>query len=263
LAALVLLLVARRGRALYVAVIAMACLAGPVALAQLLWAPRAQVIGTVLAATAVVVVYLAPRATILLARLPIPRVPTAGEPLDEIETQGGVAVEGVSALGKQIIPTGASLVDHVGRARDQLAGILSAAAVLAVIGCYEALPVGGGMSWQATLFTVAVATVLCLRGRSHHDLVQSATLIGAGLLIAVAVVAKTATHAEGWRLDSALALSALMGLLVVCGLVAPSIEFSPLSRRWTEILEFVAIVLVFPLACSIMHVYGVFRDLRV
>ena len=47
-----------------------------------------------------IVVYLAPRVTIALSKLPIPRVPTAGEPLDDIETQGGTTVEGVNAVGQ-------------------------------------------------------------------------------------------------------------------------------------------------------------------
>ena len=156
--------------------------------------------GAVLATVSVIVVYLAPRVTILLSKLPIPRVPTAGEPLDDIETQGGTTVEGVNAVGKQIIPTEEGLIERVRRANEYLTGILVAAALAAVVGCYLAVDVSNGFFWQGTAFAAAVATVLCLRGRSHHDLVQSATLIGSGLVIAIAVIVKTAVNLDDWQI---------------------------------------------------------------
>jgi type VII secretion integral membrane protein EccD len=263
LAALLLLLSCRRGRSLYTAVIALAVFGAPAALGQMLLNPNPRAVGAILTTVAVIVVYLAPRVTIMLSSLPVPRVPTAGEPLDDIETQGGTAVEGVNAVGKQVIPTEEGLIDRVRRARDQLTGIVAAAAILAVVGCYWALDVGNGFFWQGTAFAIAVATVLCLRGRSHHDLIQSAVLIGGGLVVALAVVVKIATFVDGWQVDAAVALVALTALLVGCGLVAPRLEFSPVMRRWVEILEYAAIGLVFPLACSIIRLYTFFRELRI
>jgi type VII secretion integral membrane protein EccD len=257
------LLRSRRGRALYTTVIALSVLGAPAALAQILWNPTPRAVGAILATVAVIVVYLAPRVTIMLARLPVPRVPTAGEPLDDIETQGGTAVEGVNAVGRQVVPTEEGMADQVRRARDHLTGIVTAAAILAGIGCYGALDVSNGFFWQGTVFGLAVATVLCLRGRSHHDLVQSAVLIGGGLVIVLAVITKTAIFVPGWQVNAAIALVALTALLVVCGLVAPGLEFSPVTRRRVEILEYVAIATVFPLACSIIRLYAFFRELRV
>jgi type VII secretion integral membrane protein EccD len=263
LVALLLLLSSGPGRSLYTAVIALALFGAPAAMAQMLLNPNPRTVGAILATVAVIVVYLAPRATIMLSRLPVPRVPTAGEPLDDIETQGGIAVAGVNAIGKQVIPTEEGMTDQVRRARDHLAGIVAAAAILAIVGCYYALDVGNEFFWQGPAFAIAVATVLCLRGRSHHDLVQSAVLIGGGLVIGVAVIVKTATFVKGWQVNAAVALVALTVLLVVCGLVAPRLEFSPVLRRRVEILEYVAIGLVFPLACWIIGLYALFRGLRI
>jgi type VII secretion integral membrane protein EccD len=263
LVALLQLLISGRGRPLYTAVITVAVFGAPAALAQLLLNPNPRAVGAIVATVAVIVVYLAPRATIVLSRLPVPRVPTAGEPLDDIETQAGTAVEGVNAIGKQVIPTEEGMTDQVRRAREYLTGIVAAAAILAVVGCYCALDVGNGFFWQGTVFSIAVATVLCLRGRSHHDLVQSAVLIGGGLVTVLAVIVKEATFVDGWQVNAAVALVALTVLLVVCGLVAPRLEFSPVMRRWVEILEYVAIGLVFPLACSIIRLYPFFRELRI
>jgi type VII secretion integral membrane protein EccD len=263
LVALVQLLVSGRGRPLYTAVIAVAVFGIPAALAQLLLNPNPRAVGTISATVAVIVVYLAPRVTISLSRLPVPRVPTAGEPLQDIETMGGTAVEGVSAVGKQVIPTEEGMTERVRRASEYMSGIVAAAAILAIVGCYLAVDVSAGFFWQGTAFAVAVATVLCLRGRSHHDLIQSAVLIGGGLVIAFAVIVKTATHVDGWQVNAALALVALTVLSILCGLVAPRVEFSPVMRRWVEILEYVAIGLVFPLAGSIIGLYAYFRGLRI
>lgn len=261
--ALLVLLISGRGRALYTAVIAVSVLCAPAAVAEMLLNPNPRSIGAILTTVAVIVVYLAPRTTIMLSKLPVPRVPTAGEPLDDIETQGGTTVEGVNAIGKQIIPTEEGMTERVRRANEYLTGIIAAAAIAAAIGCYLAVDVSNGFFWQGTAFSIAVATVLCLRGRSHHDLVQSAMLIGGGLVIAVAMIVKTATSLDGWQVNGAVALVALMALVVATGLVAPRLEFSPVARRRVEILEYIAIGLVFPLACWIIRLYAFFRELRI
>jgi type VII secretion integral membrane protein EccD len=263
LAAFLQLMISGRGRPQYTAVIVLGAFGAPAGLAQLLLNPNPRAVGALLATFAVIVVYLAPRVTILLSRLPVPPVPTAGEPLDDIETQGGTAVEGVNAIGKQVIPTEEGMTDRVRRAREYLTGIVAAAAILAVVGCYYALDTGHGFFWQGTAFAIAVATVMCLRGRSHHDLAQSAALIGGGLVIALVGIGKTAVFVPGWQTNAAVALVALMVLLVAVGLVAPRLEFSPVMRRWVEILENLTIALVFPLAFSIVRIYAFVRELQV
>lgn len=263
LSALLVLLISGAGRALHTGVIA-ACTFGVIsATAMLIWQPPLRTVGATLATGSVIVIYLAPRLTIALSKLPIPRVPTAGEPLDDIETQGGTTVEGVNAVGKQVIPTEQGLITRVRRGNAYLTGILVAAALAAVIGSYLAVDVSSGFFWQGTAFAVVVATVLCLRGRSHHDLLQSATLIGSGMTIAISLIVKTAINVDGWQIRAMVALMALMLLVVACGLAAPQREFSPVMRRWVEILEYLAIALMFPLCFWIIRLYAFFRELRI
>jgi type VII secretion integral membrane protein EccD len=263
LSSVVVLLVSGSGRAFHTGVIAACTFGGSGATAMLLWQPPIRTVGALMAAAAVMVVYLAPRVTIALSKLPIPRVPTAGEPLDDIETQGGTTVEGVNAIGKQIIPTEEGLIQRVRRANEYLTGLLVAAALAAAAGSYLAVDVSTGFFWQGTAFAIVVATVLCLRGRGHHDLVQSAVLIGGGLAIGIAVVVKTAVYVEDWQIRSLVALAALMALVGACGLVAPRREFSPVARRWVEIGEYIAIGLMFPLCFWIVRLYAFFRELRI
>jgi ESX secretion system protein EccD len=261
-AALVVALTSGRGRSLYTLIVGLSVFGAAAGVWALLWAPTARTIGAILATVAVIVVYLAPRVTIVLSKLPIPRVPTAGEPLDDIETQGGTTVEGVNAVGKQLIPTEQGLIERVRPSNQYLTGIVAAATIIAVIGSYLANDVRNGFFWQGTAFAVVVACVLCLRGRSHYDLAQSATLIGGGLLTGFALIAKTAVYVEDWRLNAALALAAMMALIVGCGLIAPRVTFSPVMQRQAEILEFMAISMLFPLCFWIIRLYAFFREMR-
>lgn len=261
LSSLVVLLISGSGRVLHTFVISACAFGGAATTALLIWQPPVRSVGAIIATLAVIVVYLAPRVTIALSKLPLPRVPTAGEPLDDIETQGGTTVEGVNAVGKQIIPTEEGLIRRVTRANSHLTGLLAAATLTAAVGSYLAVDVSNGFFWQGTAFAVVVATVLCLRGRGHHDVVQSAVLIGGGLAIAIAVIVKTAVNVEDWQIRSVLGLLALTGLVVVCGLIAPRRVFSPVARRWVEILEYVAVGLMFPLCFWIIRLYAYFREL--
>jgi type VII secretion integral membrane protein EccD len=264
LASLVMMLISGRGRALHTAVIAFSALGGLAAIIDTVWQLPERTVGALVATASVLVVYLSPRVTILLSKLPIPRVPTAGEQLDDIETQGGTTVEGVNALGKQIIPTEAGMIDRLRRANQYLTGIIVAAAGTAAVGCYLAIDFRNGFYWQGAAFAIAVATVLCLRGRSHHDLLQSATLVGGGVTIALILIVKAGAYLEhGWQLYSTLMLVVFMTLTAVCGVIAPRLDFSPVMRRQVEILEFIAIATIFPLCCWIIRLYAFFRELRI
>jgi type VII secretion integral membrane protein EccD len=263
LVALVQLLITGRGRTLYCGVIAVAGLGASGALAHEVFGLSERSVAAVLTTASVIVVYMAPRVTILLSSVPIPRVPTAGEPLGDIETQGGTAVEGVNAIGKQVIPNEEGMTDRVWQATEYLTGIMAAAGLTAAVGCYLVVDVDNGFYWQGTAFAFVVATVLCLRGRSHHGLVQSAALIASGLAIPLAGIAKTATFVNSWQVNAAVTLIALTVVVVLCGIVAPGLEFSPMIRRRVEIVEYIAVGLVFPLACWILGIYAYFRGLRI
>jgi type VII secretion integral membrane protein EccD len=261
-ASLVTLLVSRRDRSFYTAVIGVSVFGAATTASMLLWSPALRTIGAVLATVSVIVVYLAPRLAIVLSRLPVPPVPTAGEPLDDIETHGGTAVEGVNAIRKQEIPTEERVIERVRPANQYLTGMVAAATIAAVVGSYLAIDLSNGFFWQGTAFAITMATVLCLRGRSHYDLIQAATLIGGGLLTGFALIVTTATHLDDWRVDAAVALIVLMALIIACGLIAPGLHFSPVMKRQVEILEYVAIALLFPLCFWIIRLYAFFRELR-
>jgi hypothetical protein len=93
--------------------------------------------------------------------------------------------------------------------------------------------------------------------------VQSATLIGSGLVIAIAIIVKTGLYVEGWQPRAVVTLIVLLALAVAFGLVAPRLEFSPVVRRRVEILEYIAVASLFPLCFWIVRLYAYFRELRI
>lgn len=264
LTALLLLLLTETGGALFSAVITAAAFGIPTSLVALTVDPALPTVGAVLASVALVVVYLAPGITIMVSRLPVPRVPTAGEPLDDIEIQGGTAVNGVDAVRaiSRLVPTEEGMARRVSRASQYLTGVVCAAAVAAVAGAGLAVGAANGFRWQGVTFGIAVATVLCLRGRSHHDRVQAAALIGGGLLTTLLVVTEIAVFLPELRVWAAFLLVVVITLVVACGLLAPRFEFSPVMRRLAELGEYLAVGLILPLACWIIGVYAFFRGLR-
>ncbi|MBN7483442.1 type VII secretion integral membrane protein EccD [Mycobacteroides abscessus] len=255
--------ISREGRTFHTFVIVVSILGGAASLVYLFARVDSRAIGAVLATVSVFIVYVSPRLTIALSKLPIPRVPTAGEPLDDIETQGGTTVEGVNAIGKQVIPTEEGMVIRVNRANQYLSGILAAAALAGAVGAYLAVDVSDGFFWQGVVFAGAVAAVFCLRGRSHHDVAQSATLIGAGMVTGVAVLSKLVVFLSGWETRAVVGLIALVFLIIACGVIAPRLEFSPVMRRWVELLEYAAIASVIPLSFWIIGLYAFARDMRI
>ena len=164
LVALLQLLITGRGRPLYTTVIAVALVGAPAAIAYGGLNLSSRAVGAIVTTMAVIVVYLAPRVTILLSSLPVPRVPTAGEPLDDIETQGGTAVDGVNAIGGRSSTEG--MTDQVWRATEYLTGIVAAAAIVAVVGCYLAVGASDGFYRQERC-PRSLSRPPGRRGRSH------------------------------------------------------------------------------------------------
>lgn len=221
-------------------------------------------VGAVLTVVAIITVSIAPRLTIALAKLPVPPVPTAGEPIDDIDTRGEPTVHGVNAVTSRSIPTADGLNERIDRANSYLTGILAGASVTVVVGTYLSVDTSGGrFYWQGTFFAALAAAVLCLRGRTHHDLRQSATMVGFGLLSAIVIIVKSATLLDDWAGRGFLLAVAVGILAFATGVVAPRFDFSPVARRYVELLEYIMIGLMLPFAAWIMGIYGWMRGIDI
>ncbi|GAB92227.1 type VII secretion integral membrane protein EccD [Gordonia rhizosphera] len=218
-------------------------------------------VGAAMAALAVLLVLLAPRFTIALARLPLPPVPTSGGPIDPIDAEVRPSIEGIGAIGAMALPSAAALERRAYTANQYLTGIVLGTAVLAGIGALLAADPLGGFDWRSATLAVIIAVVLALRGRAHSDVTQTAILIAAGAIVFTLLTTGLAVGDPVWIYIGFGALVALAVLALLSGVVAPQQEFSPVVKRTGEILEYTLVGVIAPLTFWVMDVYSTVRNL--
>lgn len=218
-------------------------------------------VAAVVAAVGLLMIGLAPRATILLAKLPLPPVPTAGATLDTGDFEPRPAIEGIGAIGATALPKADALERRSYVANAYLTGIVGGlTAVTAVAAVLTAAPLSG-FEWKDALFAAIIGAVLCLRGRSHTDLYQAASLIIGGSLVLVALFVGFSFGDDGWPLIGfAVGVVVLIAALLF-GVVAPNQDFSPVMRRWAEIGEYILVALIVPLLLWLLDLYRIVREI--
>ncbi len=249
------------GPLIHAAVITAAVFGAGTAGAQMLWSPGTTTIGAGLCGIAVLAISLAPRITILLARLPLPPVPTAGAAIDPADSAPRPAIEGIGAIGAMALPSAAALEIRTKTAGRYLTGLIVGTAAAAVAGIVMVAYPVTDFSWRCTVFAVIIAVVLCLRGRSHADLAQASVLIAAGAIGFATVSVEVALGPGDHAVLAAASLAVVAVGALLCGVVAPHSSFSPVMRRLVEIVEYLLIATIVPLMFWIMNLYAAVRDL--
>jgi hypothetical protein len=122
--------------------------------------------------------------------------------------------------------------------------------ILMALGCVraETAPMAGGA------FGFVAGLVLVLRARTHVDRSRRAALLAGGLLCATSAFAVVCAHAPERVAWAALVLMAVgLGTLHRSGT-------TPFSSRVADVLDYVALAAVVPLACWVIGVYGLARE---
>jgi ESX secretion system protein EccD len=119
----------------------------------------------------------------------------------------------------------------------------------------------GGPRVLGITFATITGYVLLSRARSHSDLARSLPLVvsGTATLSAAFVVAATAYPLDTPWIAAAAAVLATAALALP--LITPAIVISPVGRRSIELLEYLALAIIVPLACWICGLYGAARGL--
>jgi type VII secretion integral membrane protein EccD len=151
------------------------------------------------------------------------------------------------------------------RARGWLTSLVaafSAAAALGAIGAAAGSYFAGDRPSLGLWFAAITGGVLLLRARSHRDLTVSVQLVLAGTvtLSATSVIAALACPSRTPYLAAAsmtLAAAAL-GL----GFINPTMTFSPMGRRSVDLVEYLALAVIVPLACWICGIYSTARGMN-
>ncbi|OBC07182.1 MULTISPECIES: type VII secretion integral membrane protein EccD [Gordonia] len=218
-------------------------------------------VSAVVAAVGLLTVCTASRTTILLTKLPVPPVPTAGAPIDLDVFEPTPAIEGIGAIGAIALPKVDALERRSHLANAYLTGIIGGAtAVTAVAACVAAAPLSG-FHPIAVAYAIVIGVVLCLRGRSHSDLAQAATQIAGGALTVIVVFVGLAVgDPSPWALIGFGVATALAVVAVIVGRLAAAHDFSPMLRRSAELFEYALLLAVIPLLLWILDLYRLVRE---
>ncbi|WP_306989832.1 type VII secretion integral membrane protein EccD [Amycolatopsis thermophila] len=196
------------------------------------------------AAISLALISLLPRATIWLAKLPLPHVPGTAEELKEDTT----------------FPDYTEIERRTAVAHNYMTGLL--------IGCGSATAIAAIITATAPgvwgILTAAVATmVLLLRARSYANGSQAVALLTTGIVSGAGIlIGWLFTQSPMGRLLWVFAVLVVIGAgALVVGVVFPNQRFSPPLRRTVEIFEAICIATVLPLALAVMDLYATLRHI--
>jgi type VII secretion integral membrane protein EccD len=249
------------GATLFSCAATLAVIAGVAAAVYLIWHPGLPKLSAGLLVAGIAIISAVPRLAAVLARLPIPPVPTAGGAIDPADHEPRPTIEGIGAIGASALPSAAGLGVRARAANQFQSGLIAACTASVVVGAFGVADPLGSARWQGVTLAIVTAIILALRGRSFADLTQAATMIGGGCLAAVAMTVGFAVCDSAYTLFAAGVLVAFATGVVGFGVIGPHIEVTPVTRRMIEIFEYLLIVSVIPLVLWVMNVYSMARNI--
>ncbi|MBD0324432.1 MAG: type VII secretion integral membrane protein EccD [Aldersonia sp.] len=234
------------GLRLFTATMTGAVLLVPAELVGTLTSQPIQSIAAVLAGAALAVVAATPRMAMMMAKLPLPGVPSPGA---EVDTDSDDQTLSFAALSVR-----------AANARRFMTGLVAGATVVAAAAAVTAAQTGAPMDWPAIAFALVCAAVLMFRGRTFASAEQASTLIAGGVAILIALLVGAALTA-GAPLAVFGAAMALTVAALALGIVAPTRTYSPPMRRAAELFEYACAAAVVPLLCWVADLYTLIRGL--
>ncbi|MGK8485900.1 type VII secretion integral membrane protein EccD [Nocardia asiatica] len=240
------------GLALFIGVATLAAYAVPAALVGLLTGQPERSIGAGAAALGLAGLSLAPRISMLLAKLPLPPVPSPGTPIDPTEDDPD---------DHRALPTMEVLRVKSERARMYLAGLVAATTLVTAIGALAATdPAADDPYWPGIALALVCAAVLMFRSRTYAGAEQAVVLIagGAAIVLIMLVGASFAMHQPLAVFGAAMV--ALVAALIL-GIIIPNQSATPPMRRGVELLEYTFVAAVLPLVFWVADLYSLVRGL--
>ncbi|MFE3188686.1 type VII secretion integral membrane protein EccD [Nocardia sp. NPDC059240] len=249
------------GAAVIAAIVTVVLLSGIGAAVRMVWDTGLPKVAAGVMVASILLLSMVPRLAAMLARLPVPPVPTAGAAIDPADHEPRPTIEGIGAIGATVLPSAHGLGQRARTANQFQTGIVFGSAIGAVTGALGAADPLHSDRWQGIALAVVIAIILCLRGRSFADLTQAAILIASGCVTFIALAVLLAMPADGIPLVSVGLLLAFTVGAIGFGVIGPHVEVTPVTRRFNEIFEYGLIVSIVPLVLWIMDVYSTARNI--
>ena len=239
-AAILILRLTGCGRISLTAIATASALTGTAAATVVMWRLQPNAAGAILSTISLAVLGIAPRLSMALSGISpsTPNIDDAHDAMPEtVAAKAGLTHRTLTGL-----VCGASMAASLGVASVALWPIRDA-----------------GSALRDTTFTAVIALILLLRVRTHADAIRriglaiSATFVAAAGFVAAAVSAPGQAHFTS-------ALAAAAGAAALTCLVG--LTMSPIAARAIEVLEYLALAAVVPLACWVGGIYGLARGLN-
>ncbi|MGO4442467.1 type VII secretion integral membrane protein EccD [Mycobacterium sp. 2YAF39] len=236
-ASILLLRVTGCGRTCLTAVATLSVLTVAVAAVGATWELQLQAGGAALATLSLATLGFAPRLAMLLCG--------AGPSTPSIDDQHAEETDAVTP--------------NAGRCQRTLTGLVVGSSIAATVGAASVAADIAGPALRDLTFTAVVALVLLLRGRTHvHPhrrigLVVTAVLTAAAGFAAATVSAPAQAHVVS-------VLAAASGAAALGFLIRPKV--SPVVSRIVEVVEYLAIAAVVPVAAWVAGIYGLARGVN-
>lgn len=240
------------GLALFIGAATVSVFVIPAAIVGLLTDQPIKAIGAAVAAIALAGLSLSPRVSMLLAKLPLPPVPSPGTPIDPTEDDPD---------DHRALPTLDALRARSERARNYLAGLVTATTLVTVVGALLAVDAGADDAyWPGIALALVCAVVLMFRSRTYAGAEQAIVLIAGGAAIVLLMLIGVSLEMRQPLVVFGAALAILIAALVI-GLIVPNQSATPPMRRAVELLEYAFVAAVLPLVFWVAELYSLVRGL--
>jgi type VII secretion integral membrane protein EccD len=240
----VLMHVTSCGTAVFTAVVAFSVMAALAAAVVVVWPAPTAVVGAALAAAALAMVNAAAKLSIVVTGLS-PRMPSSVDTTAEEDPLPAAVV----AL-------------RVARGHQMLTGLLAGFSLSAALGvALVAVDQRNHVALSDIAFTGAVSAALILRATQQRGSVRSTAVLTAGIICTTAVFTLVALSIPGQAAWLGL-IAMIAGASALCLSRANLGErLSPFVRRGIEVVDYLALAAVVPLACWIGGLFGFVRGL--
>lgn len=160
--------------------------------------------------------------------------------------------------GPHLMPDADELRHGAVRADGLLTSLVAGCAVAAAAGavCTVTTAYGNDIRSGTVVFAAVTGAVLLLRARSHHGFTRTLALLVAGTVTLSAAFAVAGTSPPQQPVWMATAIVSPLAIAIWLGFVMPALTFSPAARRGAELLEYLALIAIVPLACWICGLYS-------
>jgi len=253
-----------RANTLAASVITVSAIALTVALARAFWSVGYVALGAGTVLVAMLTMVLGPKLALLMARVPLPAVPTLGLGFNEPDKSPKFIVAGAPGASQYKAPGAEEFEQRVESGDEYLTGIVLGAVLCLIGGTALAAEPGHSRYWLAFTLSALVAVSILRRARNVADRIQAVAQLAGGSIIVVATVVRLAVF-DG-RLWVALTVLAFVLVVAVgaaiAGVVLPGLSFNALQRRRGELLEMFVVAMIYPLCFWIMDIYQLLRDLK-